>query len=79
MPARLQRRPQPFVLERRRQPDVDDGEVGPLEHHRVDQRVAVLDRGDDVDAVVAQEPGQPVAEQREILGDHDPHGITALT
>ena len=45
---------------------------------RVHERVAVADRRDDVEAVVAQEPRQAVAQQREILGDHDPHGITAL-
>ena len=41
------------------------------------ERVAVADRGDDVEAVVAQQPRQAVAQEREIFGDHDPHGITA--
>ena len=38
-----------------------------------------VDGRDDVEPVVAQEPRQAVAQQREILGDHDPHGITART
>ena len=52
---------------------------GPLEQHGVHERVAVADRGDDVEAVVAQQAREPVAQEREILGDHDPHGITART
>ena len=34
---------------------------------------------DDLEAVVAQQPREPVAQQREVLGDHHAHGITART
>ena len=40
---------------------------------------ASVDRRDDLEAVVAQQPGETVAEEREILGDHDAHGSSALT
>ena len=75
--AQLERGAQALVAERRRQPDVDDRDVGALAQHGVDERVAVVDGGDDLEAVVAQQPRQPVAQQREVLGDHDPHGSTA--
>ena len=42
------------------------------------ERRAVRDGRDDVEAVVAQQPGQAVAQQREVLGDHNAQGITAL-
>src|SRR5262249_43216654 len=71
-------RAQAFVPERRRKPDVDDCDIRLLEQDRARERVAVGHRRDDVEAVVAQQPRQPVAQQREILRDHDPHGITAL-
>ena len=75
--AHGQRGPQPLVAERRRHPDVDDRDVGTLAEHGVHERVAVPDRRDDLDLVVAQEAGQAVAQQREILGDHGAHGSTA--
>src|SRR6185503_13518770 len=42
------------------------------------ERVAVRDGGDDVEAAVPQESLEPVAQEREVLGDHHPHGSTAL-
>ena len=57
-----------------RQAHVGDGHVRPLPLDRLDQGVAVLDGGHDVHAVVAQQAGEAVAQQREVLGDHDPHG-----
>src|SRR3954451_23158063 len=70
---------QALVAEARRQADVDDGDVGTLAEDCVDERVAVLHRIHDVEVVVAEEARQPVAEQCEVLGDHDAHGITART
>ena len=54
-----------LVAERRRQPDVDDGDVRPFEQHGGDEGVTVGDGADDVEAVVAEEPGEAVAEERE--------------
>ena len=76
-PAHLERGAQPLVAEVRRQADVDDREVGPLRDHLAHQRVAVADRRHDLDLVVAQQPGQAVAQEREVLGDDYPHGSSA--
>ena len=76
--ARLDRGPEALVGEAGRQAHVGDGHVRPLPLHRADQGVAVLDGGDDVHAVVAQQAGEAVAQQREVLGDHDPHGSSTL-
>jgi len=51
---------------------------GRSQHHCVHERIAVLNGCDHIEAVVPEQPCEPVAQQREIFGDHDPHGITAL-
>ena len=73
----LERGAQALVAEARRQADVDDRDVGLLAARRMDQCVAVGDGVDDREAVVAQQPGEPVAEQREVFGDQDSHGSSA--
>src|SRR5262249_57681056 len=50
-----------------------------LEQHLRHERIAVGDGADDLESVVTQQAGQPVAEQREVLGDHYAHGRTART
>src|SRR5438874_1219699 len=77
--AERQRCPNALVAEGGRQPNVDDRDVRALHEHRRHERGAVRYGADDLEPVVAQEPRQPVAEQREVLRDHDAHGITALT
>ena len=52
---------------------------GPLPQDRVHERVSLLHRVDHVEAVVAQEPRETVAQEREVLGDHHAQGITART
>src|SRR6185437_15923613 len=47
--------------------------------HRLQQRTGVAHGGDHVEAVVAQQALQAVAQQREILGDHYSHGSSART
>ena len=37
----------------------------------------VADRLDDLDAMGREEADQPVAQEDRVLGDHDPHGISA--
>src|SRR5262249_15587905 len=68
---------QAFVAEVGRQADVDDCDVRLLAERRVDKGVCVGTRRDDVETVVAEEPCEPLAEEREILGDYDPHGSSA--
>ena len=43
------------------------------------QRVAVVDGRHDLEAVVPEQAGETVAQEREILGDHDPHGSSTRT
>ena len=38
------------------------------------QVLAVVDGGDDVDAVLGEDEGDPVAQQRVVLGEGDAHG-----
>src|SRR5579875_2481136 len=78
-PAYLQRGAQALVAEARRQAHVDDRDVRLLFEDAIHERVSVADRRDDVEAVVAQQPRQAVAEQREVFGDHDAQGSTAST
>ena len=40
---------------------------------------AVLGLGDDLDLVLAQQRDEALAQQRLVLGDHDPHGSSART
>ena len=75
--AGLERRAQPLVAIAGRQADVDDGEVGLLRHHLADQRVAVRHRRHHRDPVVAQQTSEPVAQERQVLGDDYPQGSSA--
>ena len=77
--ARLDRGAKALVPERRRQTDVDDRDVGLLDHDRAEQVRAVVDGGHDLEAAVLEQADEPLAEQREVLGDHDAHGISART
>ena len=75
--ARGERAADALVAERRRQAHVDDADVGPLALDGLEERVGVLDRGDDLAAVVLEQAREAVAQQREVLGDHDAHGSSA--
>src|SRR5262249_56250038 len=58
-PPRLESGAKPLVAEGWRQADVDDRYLGPLLRDRLDQAVAVLDRRDHLEAVVAEKPDEP--------------------
>ena len=75
--AGLDRGAEALVGERRREADVDDREVGLVAADDPQQALAVLGLGDDVDVVLAQQRDDALAQQREVLGDHDPHGSSA--
>src|SRR3954469_7145840 len=75
--ANLARGAKPLVGVRWRHPDVDDGQVGAELAHTPQQRIGVVDLGDDLDAVVAEQPRDPLTDQRRVVGDHDPHGSSA--
>ena len=46
---------------------------------RVGELRAVLQRGDDLEAVGVEHAREPVAQQAEVLGDYDAHGSSAVT
>ena len=75
--ARLDRRAHALVGERGREAHVDDREVGLVAADDAQQARAVVGLRDDVDVVLAQQGDDPGAQQRLVLGDHDPHGSSA--
>ena len=77
LPPDLERGAQALVAVAGRQADVDDREVGPQRHDLAHQRLAIGDGGDHLDLVVAQQPGEPVAQQRQVLGNDYAHGSSA--
>jgi hypothetical protein len=77
--ADLERRAQALVLVRRRQADVDDHRVDRVTVHLQQELVGAPAAGDDLEAGIAEEPGEPLAEQDAVLGDRYAHGISALT
>ena len=72
-------RDQPFVGVRRRHPDVDEGDIRPLERHRSHQFVRVAALRNDLDAGIGEQPGQARPHQHDVVGDYDPHGTTAVS
>src|SRR5680860_1240431 len=67
----------PVVGEVRWHAYVDDGEIGLRLGHHVEECLGVRRAADDVVTRIDQQAGQPLAEQRRVLADHDPHGSTA--
>ena len=67
-----------FAGVRRRHADVDDDGVRRVgSRPRASSSLGVADLGGDLDAGVCEHPGQPLAEQHRVVGDHDPHGSSA--
>ena len=75
--ADLLRRDEPFLGVRRRHLDVDDRHVGLGQPDRAQQLRAVRGAADDVEAGVAEQPRETFAHQHLVVGDHEPHGISA--
>src|SRR5262249_14714374 len=73
------RRAQALVRVRRRHADVHDCDVGVLVRDLAEQLLGVAGLADDVEAGLGEQPGDAFAEQQGIVGDHDPHGISALS
>src|SRR5512132_1260898 len=76
--AHLHGRPQALVGVAGGHAHVDHGQVGPVGVDGRDQAGAVPDLGHDLDPAVGQQPGQALAQQDGVLGDHDSHGSSAL-
>ena len=61
-----------------RHADVDERDIGSLVAHAREQRAGIADLGDDVEPRFGEQRGNALADQRRIVGDHDPHGISTL-
>ena len=77
--ADLERRAQALVGVRRRQADVDDRDVRREAADLPQQLVGVVALGDHVEAGVAEQPRETLAQQDAVLGDRYAHGISART
>ncbi len=71
--------PQSFVGERRRQPHVDDGHIGPVVADRVEEILAVADGGGDHQTVRLEHPGEAIPQEKEVFGYDNTHGISMVT
>ncbi|MFL6072075.1 MAG: hypothetical protein ACJ73S_01510 [Mycobacteriales bacterium] len=67
------------VAERRRQPDVDDGGVGPVLVNRGEEGVGGGRDGRDLVLLAGQQQLEPGGQQDVVLGDHHPHGTSTVT
>src|SRR4029079_5767888 len=74
----LVRGAQPFVCERRRHPDVDDGDVGLVLGDCAQQLLARGCLCRHVDVRAPQERGDALAHEGAVVGDHDAHGSSAV-
>ena len=59
---------------RRRHADVDDRDVDRRLVDRLEQRIGVADRDDDLEAAILQHPRDALAQQDDVLGYGDAHG-----
>ena len=76
--AGVERGAQALVGERRRQPDVDHGDVGPLLADRREQVGGVVDGGADLEAAGLEHPRQALPQEEEVFGDDNAHGISRV-
>ena len=63
----------PLIGLRGRHPDIDDGQVRPVLRGGPEQPVGVAHRGQHLVALVLEQRRDPLAKQREVLGDHHLH------
>ena len=77
--ADLLRRDQSLVRVRRRHSDVDDHHVRLVRVHLSEQLIRVVGLRHDVEPALAQERGDALAHEHVVVGDHDPHGSSAVT
>ena len=62
-----------------RHPDVHDRHVRLARLDHAEQRLGVTAPADDVEAGVLEHPGEALAQQRLVVGDHEAHGISTLS
>src|SRR5438094_6958833 len=66
-----------LVLVVRRQADIDDGEMRLVFGDDGEQRLGVAHPCNDLVPGILEQSREPLAQQDRVLGDHDPHGISA--
>jgi hypothetical protein len=59
--------------------DVDHDRLGWVGPYPGEQLLVVADLSGDLDAGGLEHPGQALAEQHRVVGDHDLHGSSAMT
>ncbi len=64
-----------FVGVGRRHPDVHDRDRGLVHRHVAQQVVGVVGLGEDVEARLAEQPDDSLAQQDRVLGDHHRHRV----
>ena len=69
----------PLVGVRWRHPDIDDCHIRLVARDLEQEVVGAGGLSDHVDTGLAEQGSQPVADQQAVIGDHDAHGITAVT
>ena len=72
--ADLGRRARALVVVVGRHAHVDDRELGLVLADQREQRVGVARPADDLVAGVLEQPGEALAQEHGVLGDHDAHG-----
>ena len=77
--AQLARGLEPFVGVRRRHADVDDGDVRRLVLHLAEELLGVAGLADHLEPRLGEEAGDALPKEDGVVGDHDPHGISALS
>src|SRR5262249_43733024 len=77
--AQLPRRPQALVRMRRRHADVHDRDIGALLLHLAQQLVGIARLADNFEAGLGEQASHALAEEQRVVGDHDTHGISALS
>src|SRR5215472_4286212 len=75
--ADLLRCDQPLIGMGWRHPDIDDRYVGLLGGHDLHELAPVTSRAGDLDTGLLEKAGGPLPDQHRVVGDHDPHGISA--
>src|ERR1700733_1047873 len=77
--AGRERRPEPLVGERRRQPHVDDGDVAAAPPDRGEEVLAVVGARRALEAVGLKEPDQPLAQEEQVFRYDNAHGTSSVT
>src|SRR5215469_1333385 len=75
--ADLLRRDQALVGVGGRHLDVDDRHVGMFPCHKLEKFLRITGLAGDLDTGVFEEAGRALPDQHGVIGDHDPHGISA--